>query len=67
LRSISFFFFNSGMGKAGRGGSGTGRGRLPDHRGGAGLVHMIIGRGGFGSPMIRSRSAPLPSLVGDGL
>uniref|UniRef100_A0A2N9HC19 Reverse transcriptase zinc-binding domain-containing protein n=1 Tax=Fagus sylvatica TaxID=28930 RepID=A0A2N9HC19_FAGSY len=43
--------------EAGRGGVGC-----PDHRGGAGSGHMFIGRGGFGSPMIRSRSAPLPSL-----
>jgi hypothetical protein len=42
----------------GRGGVGC-----PDHRGGAESGHMFIGRGGFGSPMILSRSAPLPSLT----
>ena len=36
----------------------------PDHRGGAGRGRVLVVnvRGGFGSPIIRSRSAPLPSL-----
>ena len=42
----------------GRGGVGC-----PDHWGGAGPGHMFIVRGGAGSPMIRSQSASLPSLV----
>ena len=35
----------------------------PNHRGRAGPGHMFIVRGGFWSPMIRSQSVPLPSLV----
>jgi hypothetical protein len=49
----------------GRGGAIRGRGEVgyTNHRGKAGPGHMFIVRGGFESPMIRSRSAPLPSLI----
>ena len=42
-----------------------GRGRVGclDHQGRVGSGHMFIGWGGFGSPMIRSRSVPLSSLI----
>jgi hypothetical protein len=39
-----------------------GRGGAVPGQGGVGLGHMFIVRGGTGSPMIRSQSAPLPSL-----
>jgi hypothetical protein len=56
----------SGRGGAIRGGAVRERGGVscPDHRGGAGSgIDSTYVRGGVGSPMIRSRSAPLPSLA----
>jgi hypothetical protein len=59
IEEYKFFFFLI------RGGAVQGRRGVGclDHRGGAGSGHMFVGQSGFGSPMIRSRSASLPSLL----